>query len=478
MLTKRVHIYLSIALVTALMITTIAVTLAQTSLPGTGSRTFSETGKTVTGIFLDYWDKNGGLPQQGFPISGVMSELSDLDSKTYTVQYFERAVFEHHPENQPPHNVLLSQLGTFQYRAKYPNAAPDQKPNTNAGSTLFQETGKRVGGKFLDYWKAHGGLAQQGFPISEEFSEKSDLDGQTYTVQYFERAVFEMHPENAPPFDVLLSQLGTFQYRAKYAAGNIPTTPPPAPAPASDGLVDVGGHKLYYSCRGTGSPTIIMEAGLATTSRTWSPLLPDLEKTTRVCVYDRANLGLSERGPNPRTSAQVVKELHALLTNAKIPAPYVLVGHSQGGLHVQLYARTYQSEIAGIVLVDGVPPDIDERYEAVLAPAQAQQRRDIISQNPEGATYEDTHLSALQVRAAASLPNVPMLVLTHGKTLQHPAGWPVEAVEKAWREGQETLAKSTTQGRLIVADQSGHFIHTDQPDLVISSIREAVEKAR
>jgi pimeloyl-ACP methyl ester carboxylesterase len=474
MLKKRLQIYLSIALVTALMITTIAIALAQPTLPGDGSRTFSETGKTVTGIFLDYWDKNGGLAQQGFPISGVMSELSDLDGKTYTVQYFERAVFEHHPENQPPHNVLLSQLGTFQHRQKYPNAAPDQQPNSTQGSTLFQETGKRVGGKFLDYWKSHGGLAQQGFPISEEFSEKSDLDGKTYTVQYFERAVFEMHPENAPPFDVLLSQLGTFQYRAKYAAGSATATP----APASDGLVDVGGHKLYYSCSGAGSPTVIMEAGLATTSRTWASLLPDLEKTTRVCVYDRANLGLSERGPNPRTSAQVVKELHALLTNAKIPGPYVLVGHSQGGLHVQLYARTYQSEVAGIVLVDGVPPDIDERYEAVLTPGQAQQRKDIISQNPEGATYEDTHQSALQTRAAAPLPDVPMLVLTHGKTLQHPAGWPVEAVEKAWREGQEALAKSTPQGKLIVAEQSGHFIHTDQPDLVVASIKEVVEKAR
>jgi pimeloyl-ACP methyl ester carboxylesterase len=71
-----------------------------------------------------------------------------------------------------------------------------------------------------------------------------------------------------------------------------------------------------------------------------------------------------------------------------------------------------------------------------------------------------------------------MLVLTHGKILQHPAGWPVEAVEKAWREGQEALANSTPQGRLIVAEQSGHFIHTDQPDLVIASIREVIEKAR
>ncbi|MDQ3931205.1 MAG: hypothetical protein M3328_18925, partial [Chloroflexota bacterium] len=209
---KRRALYLGVAvLVVATLAGTFGVRLrayAQ-SLPGSGSRTFPETGKTVRGIFLDYWDKNGGLPQQGFPISELMSEVSDLDGKSYTVQYFERAVFEHHPENQPPFNVLLSQLGTFQYKNKYPNGAPGQQPSEAANSQLFPETGKHAGGKFLDYWRSHGGLPQQGFPISEEFAEKSDLDGKTYTVQYFERAVFEMHLENPPPYDVLLSQLGT-----------------------------------------------------------------------------------------------------------------------------------------------------------------------------------------------------------------------------------------------------------------------------
>src|SRR5436305_434257 len=84
---------------------------------------------------------------------------------------------------------------------------------TPAGSRTFTETGKTVKGKFLTYWDGHGGLAQQGFPISEEMQEKSDTDGKTYTVQYFERAVFELHPENAAPNDVLLSLLGVFRYR-------------------------------------------------------------------------------------------------------------------------------------------------------------------------------------------------------------------------------------------------------------------------
>lgn len=185
------------------------------SIPGSNSRLFPETGKTVRGLFLDYWEKNGGLAQQGFPISEVLGEISDLDGKPYTVQYFERAVFEYHPENQPPFNVLLSQLGAFQYKKKYPNGAPNQKPNNDPGSTLFPQTGKRVGGRFLEYWRQNGGLSQQGYPLSEEFTEVSDLNGRSYTVQYFERAVFEYHPGNQRPFDVLLSQLGTFRLREK-----------------------------------------------------------------------------------------------------------------------------------------------------------------------------------------------------------------------------------------------------------------------
>jgi methionine-rich copper-binding protein CopC len=183
---------------------------------GANCRQFTETGKQVCGRFAEYWQQNGGLAQQGYPISGEMQERSDSDGKMYTVQYFERAVFEAHPENRAPNDVLLSLLGVFEYRRKYPNGAPGQRPNTTAGSQLFPQTGKRVGGKFLEYWQRNGGLAQQGYPISDEFTERSALDGKMYTVQYFERAVFEWHPENRPPFDVLLSQLGTFRFKQKY----------------------------------------------------------------------------------------------------------------------------------------------------------------------------------------------------------------------------------------------------------------------
>lgn len=188
-------------------------------------RFFPETKHTVKGQFWRYWQEHGGLPQQGFPISEEFIEVSDLNGLRYTVQYFERAVFEKHPENKPPFDVLLSQLGTFQYRAKYgAKGAPNQKAST-VNPRRFPETGFTAGGAFLDYWNKNGGLPQQGYPISNEFTEVSDLNGLPYTVQYFERAVFEMHPENKPPFNVLLSQLGTFQYRAKYGTSETPGTP-------------------------------------------------------------------------------------------------------------------------------------------------------------------------------------------------------------------------------------------------------------
>jgi len=436
------------------------------NIPGDGSQTFPETGKTVTGLFFDYWNTHGGLAQQGFPISDVMGEVSDLDGKTYTVQYFERAVFEYHPEQQPPYNVLLSQLGTFQYKNKYPGGAPAQQPNNAEGSQLFSETGRRVGGKFLAYWQEHCGLAQQGYPISDEFTEVSDLDGKVYTVQYFERAVFESHPENAPPYDVLLSQLGTFQYKDKYGSEH-------SDGPV-EGLFDVGGYKLWLSCRGRGSPTVVMDSGLSQSSSDWSLVQPDVSKFTRACVYDRAGLGRSDIGPAPRTSAQTMKELHTLLAAAEVQGPYVMVGQAEGGLNVQLFAKLYKNEVAGLVLVDAVHPDLDARYIAILTPEQEQEREAGINQNREHATYEDTHESGAQVRAAGPLPKVPLVVLRHGLNLPQPPGWPVEAIERIWLQMQEELAAMVPGGKLVVAEQSRHSIEISQPDLVVQAIRDVI----
>jgi hypothetical protein len=167
---------------------------------------FAETGQCIQGRFLAYWQSNGGLARNGLPLSGEFRQVLE-DGRAYTVQYFERVRLEYHPENAgTEYEVLLGQFGRRVFRARLgvevdPPAAPE------AGAVYFPETGHNLGRLFLAYWERNGGLAQFGYPLSEEFYETLE-DGNTYVVQYFERARFEYHPENAAPFDVLLGQFG------------------------------------------------------------------------------------------------------------------------------------------------------------------------------------------------------------------------------------------------------------------------------
>ena len=227
---------------------------ARSAQPNAPERYFPETGHKLEGKFLQYWNANGGLERQGFPITEPFQEESTLNGKVYTVQYFERAVFEEHPENKPPYDVLLSQLGNFWLQADYPedHEARVRQPGPNQGQrpgeTYFQETGHWVPALFLAYWQRNGGLSQFGFPLSEVVEEKSKTDGKTYDMQYFERAVFEHHPENAnTPYVVLLRLLGRDELRYKYPDGSNPgearrpAPKPPQPAPpAGNFQVDTG----------------------------------------------------------------------------------------------------------------------------------------------------------------------------------------------------------------------------------------------
>ncbi|MFN8515834.1 MAG: glycosyl hydrolase family 18 protein [Chloroflexia bacterium] len=164
---------------------------------------FPETGQVVAGVFLKYWQQYGGLAQFGLPRTREFEERSPYDNKLYKVQYFERARFEYHPEYAgTPYEVLLGLLGRDFHQID-PPAAPKE------GQSYFAQTGHNLGGAFREYWLSHGGLFVSGLPISEEFTEVSPDDGKTYTVQYFERARYEFHPENkGTPYEVLLGLLG------------------------------------------------------------------------------------------------------------------------------------------------------------------------------------------------------------------------------------------------------------------------------
>jgi len=182
------------------------------------SRYFDQAGCTVQGRFLDYWQQHGGLAQFGYPLTDQFYEPvpSSDQLNAPLVQYFERGRFELHPENQPPHDVLLSLLGKERYSNKYPSGAADQLVSTN-NPYYFAATGKTIGGSFRTYWETHGGLAVQGYPVSDEFIEVSEIDSKEYKVQYFERAVFEFHLDKlGTPYEVQLSLLGKLRYQDIY----------------------------------------------------------------------------------------------------------------------------------------------------------------------------------------------------------------------------------------------------------------------
>jgi pimeloyl-ACP methyl ester carboxylesterase len=127
--------------------------------------------------------------------------------------------------------------------------------------------------------------------------------------------------------------------------------------PAPGWLIDVGGYRLHLQCEGAGSPTIVLEAALGAGSSSWAWVRPDLVQVTRVCAYDRAGEGWSDLGPEPRDALQVARELRALLEVAGIQGPYVLAGHSFGGLYVRAYAAEYRDDVSGMVLIDASHPD-------------------------------------------------------------------------------------------------------------------------
>ncbi|MFN8514145.1 MAG: YncE family protein [Thermomicrobiales bacterium] len=181
---------------------------------------FAQTGKCVRGLFYAYWAANGALERQGFPITDEIDEVDPGSGKTFRVQYFERSRFEYHQELvNTPFVVLLGAIGRQEFAAHFPQGRTPTGTGQGGGG-CFAETGYCISpGAFLDYWQRTGGLAQHGYPISDEFAEKLE-DGNTYQVQYFERARFEYHPEYVgTPSVVLLGRLGVQQFAARYPGG-------------------------------------------------------------------------------------------------------------------------------------------------------------------------------------------------------------------------------------------------------------------
>ena len=280
--------------------------------------------------------------------------------------------------------------------------------------------------------------------------------------------------------------------------------------PARGEMVDAGGYDLHLYCRGeAGAPTVVMDSGLGGTVLDWQLVQPEVAEFARVCTYDRAGMGWSEPGDQPRTSQQIVEELHALLGNAGVQGPYVLVGHSFGGTNVQLYASQYPNEVAGMVLDDAATEDemlvtLTEAtqgspvWNKILATigvtrlpytlgGETDQRTAISTHRKDNYERADELTSleeSFEQRRASplSLGDKPLIVLTAGAFQVPPdAGIPQEQIDsflEARSEFQADLPLHSQNSERIIAEDSGHDIHLDQPDLVIDAIRRVVEAAR
>lgn len=225
--------------------------------------------------------------------------------------------------------------------------------------------------------------------------------------------------------------------------------------------VDVGHYQLYSQIYGKSAPVVIFDAGSGDDSTVWSLVAPTVAQFARVVIYDRAGLGKSDRKPgnNPISSKDSVAALRLLLQKENIKPPYILVGHSRGGLNMQLFAQTYPAEVAGMVLVDSVsrnqtshdpdPPKTSNYYR-------------------EAITFDE---SRSQVKKSGTFPAIPLIVLT--ATKQHGNS----EREALWKKWQYEITKLSPEGIQLFAWGSGHYIQKQQPELVINATYTIIQSA-
>ncbi|NJM88216.1 MAG: alpha/beta hydrolase [Hydrococcus sp. RU_2_2] len=291
--------------------------------------------------------------------------------------------------------------------------------------------------------------------------------------------------------------------------------------PPQGELVDIGGFRLHLNCIGQGTPTVVMDAGGGAPSITWGLVPSEIAKFTRVCTYDRAGLGWSD--PNPRisrTSQQSVDELHLLLTKAGINPPYILVGHSLGGVNMRLYASQYPEDVVGLVLVDSshenqMTSEIWRRtknvvlalsgfegYQQVgvlrligemnLLPILEDIKREIqkyplavqtlfdpfksFCYRPDYWATASSELANIkksfeELQSVTSLGSLPLIVLSQGSKDSKMS----DERFQQWASLQLDLTKLSSNSQRIIAENSGHFVQLDQPELVISAVQRLIK---
>jgi pimeloyl-ACP methyl ester carboxylesterase len=298
-------------------------------------------------------------------------------------------------------------------------------------------------------------------------------------------------------------------------------------------LVDVGGFRMHINCQGDPSagPAVVMDAGNGEPGLVWASVQSKVAEFARVCAFDRAGLGWSEPSPHPRTLSNFVDEQRTLLARAGVGPPYVLVGHSAGGLYARLYAHEYPGEVVGMVLVDAGHEDLDVRPPESLvkmtkramkvmgcalpllqmlssigfwalvpaavermwpSPIPEEAREAFVGMAASGTQWFGTagketaamwsNLATARAMQLPSLGGMPLVVLSRGRTqMSTGPGISAEAVGQfkvANDEMQAELAALSTRGKQIIAEDCGHHIQVEQPQLVIEAIREVVGAVR
>ena len=265
-------------------------------------------------------------------------------------------------------------------------------------------------------------------------------------------------------------------------------------------LVGVGNHQLHINCAGTGSPAVVFESGLGGTSLEWSKVQPQVTQFTEACSYDRGGYGWSQGGPGPRDARRLAAELDMLLVYASVRPPYVLVGHSFGGLTVRMFAERRSDRVAGLVLVDSTHERQFQRLPqaGVRTPAAPTGRTFVIANHwsvPSGLPPEISMLArrlALRPKAVKALYGELAAMRASARqvgAIGHPLAAPVVvlsraartgagALDGAWLEMQRDLADAMPDGSLVVVPDSGHHIHLDRPEQVVRAIRSIVREAR
>lgn len=262
-----------------------------------------------------------------------------------------------------------------------------------------------------------------------------------------------------------------------------------------DGRIDIGGRSIQLTCRGDGAPTVVVDAGMGTAPAEdpgWRGIAARIGEHTRVCLYDRAGLGASDAAPERvRTSADASADMRTALHKAGVEGPYLIAGHSIGGLHAQVFASLYPDETAGLVLLSSTHPDQIETWLLILpspAPdeekAVTEARVFLVSLANDPTKNEerlDFKASAAQAHKLRSLGSKPVVIATHSENyrmvpgLSEPLAVKLEAATQSMQRGLLSLSLRAKQN---ISKTAGHGLPHEAPSFVIDNILEAVAMAR